>query len=169
MTKNALWLSLVVMATSCGFEGSGNPCTKNAECAEREVCVSGACLRSGGRSYVWRITSATVPMVDATGLEWDPVFPAPDVYAVLRIDLMEVGRTAIAQDSYTPSWTDSITAGVEQGSSMDVVLYDSDTQVDDQIERFSVNDVGAIVHAGGYSGAIGDGGTTLDFSVELAP
>lgn len=169
MQTNALWLSLAVVATSCGFEGSGNPCTANAECAEREVCVSGSCLRSGGRSYVWSIKSATVPAVDAIGLEWDPVFPKPDVYALLRIDLKEVGRTAIVQDSFTPSWTDTITAGVEQGSSMDVVLYDSDTQFDDQIERFSASDVGPIVHAGGYSGAIGDGGTTLVFEVSLAP
>jgi hypothetical protein len=166
--KLALGTLLVVLGSSCGGGASGGPCAASADCAATAVCVASTCVAAGGRTYAFHFRSATVPARKSSGLEWDAYFPLPDVFATLKVDLQAIGQTAIVQDSTSPTWTDTLTAKLENGSRVEIQLWDSDTTSNDLVDSFVAEDAVPFVHAGGINGPIATGSPT-SLVVEVVP
>jgi hypothetical protein len=171
MPKPAVLSLTCLLATACGAlpgQASGKACALTADCEAISVCVANVCTLAAGRTYDFRIRGATVPATDAQGLTWDPFFPEPDVLATLKVDLQELGSTAVAQDTTKPTWTDVLQAKVVSGARIEILLWDSDVQSNDLIDSFVAENAIAFVHAGGMSGPIRTGSATT-LNVEVVP
>jgi hypothetical protein len=93
--------------------------------------------------YLW-VQSAHVPTKTPDGRSWDKLGgSAPDVYAILFVDQVEVARTVIVPNSFEPNWTDSKPTNykVTPKTEVRVELWDDNTLVSHPICNQVVKDI----------------------------
>jgi membrane-associated protease RseP (regulator of RpoE activity) len=78
------------------------------------------------------VKSAHIPAKTRDGRRWDKLGgAAPDVYAILFINRVEVARTVVVPDSFEPTWTDPNPTNYKlpDGAEVEVELWDENALV----------------------------------------
>lgn len=143
-------------------------CSAHAECDASEVCIANRCREAAGRKYDFTFVSATVPTQTSSKEAWDAFGGAPDPFAVLLVDDVEVCRTAVALDTFTPSWNKKCSATLYNSSTFTVHIYDEDVSAHDYIDGFKSDDALLAARWGGISGTPYTG-SRISITLTIAP
>ncbi|HVV84846.1 MAG TPA: C2 domain-containing protein [Kofleriaceae bacterium] len=144
-------------------------CTADpSTCSGETICLNGTCVAAFGRVYTITVVNGRVPLMDPAGESWDPIGGAPDPYAVVTLNGVNLGMTPVVQDNFNPVWnTAAAPQVIPAGSTLFVDMFDQDVDGDDGIVRCSWMPISAdTLHAGtsACTSAIGD--ITVRFSTQ---
>jgi len=119
------------------------------------------------RPYVLTVVSAEVSERTAEGGAWDPMGGAPDPFAVVFLDDVEVGRTAAGDDYRFAEWYYEVEITLFQSSKLVVYVYDADLDEPGYVGGFEYN-LETFIKGGG-STASTDDGQLVDLRVDIVP
>lgn len=125
-----------VVGCSDGPDCGGGACvacmaSNPFSCTGETVCVDEVCQPAFGRSYVFTVTTGTLPQVDDMGASWDEGGGLPDPLAELTINGTSYTSPTIV-DSLAPVWNFATPAvPVPAGSTLRLRIYDDDEPMDD--------------------------------------
>lgn len=162
---------MAMLSFACESDGGSGPggfgsgmCYSNSNCPGNDVCNSGSCENSNGKTYLFNFISATVPEKDTDGTSWDFPGGLPDPYACLLLDGLVVGCTSDIANTLSPKWNQSIEATVYVSQTVSVRLYDNEASPD-FMAGVKYADTAALLKAGVEAGPMPQDGYTLSFSV----
>lgn len=134
VAASAAFASLV----GCGGDGpdcGGGECqacvvSNPFDCTGDTICLDDVCQPAFGRSYVFTVTTGTLPAVDNTGASWDEGGGAPDPFVELTIDDVTY-RAPTITDSVAPAWNYATPAvAIAAGASLRIGVYEDDEPTD---------------------------------------
>ena len=113
----------------------GDDCNElNDMCVGESVCVRGHCVQAFGRLYDVVVEHYTVELRMGDDDCWDINCGSPDVYTEVVLDGRIVDSTRTQQDSFEGDFSDEpMTIRVLGGSEIEIKLWDSDLDFDDEI------------------------------------
>ncbi|HUQ06972.1 MAG TPA: hypothetical protein VM261_30985 [Kofleriaceae bacterium] len=123
---------------ACGGDGpdcGGGACqacvvSNPFDCTGDTICLDDVCQPAFGRSYVFTVTTGTLPSVDDMGASWDESGGLPDPFVELTIDGTTY-RAPTITDSTAPAWNyDTPAVTVAAGTSMRIRVYEDDEPTD---------------------------------------
>ncbi|MGC4065390.1 MAG: PDZ domain-containing protein [Polyangiaceae bacterium] len=97
------------------------------------------------------VKSAHIPAKTRDGRRWDKLGgAAPDVYAILFIDRVEVARTIVVPDSFDPSWSDPKPTNYKlpAGTELEVELWDDNALVSHPICKQTIKGIEEVAAVG---------------------
>ncbi len=158
---------LIAFALVAGCSGEDGPCGEEAcapcmasnpfSCSGDTICVADACVPAFGRSYVFTVTTGTLPQVDGTGASWDEGGGLPDVFVTLTVN-GAVFTTPVVVDSVTPAWNFATPpVPVPADTALRIAVYDDDEPMDTQAWACSTDPVAIEFLRGGGLGCSGPG------------
>jgi hypothetical protein len=130
----AAGLALAVLTACSGDDGSdcgggecvACPASNPFACTGDTICVDEVCVPAFGRSYVFTITTGTLPSVDNMGASWDESGGLPDPYVELTIG-SGTYTSPVVTDSVTPTWNFAApVVAVQADTRMIVSVFDDD-------------------------------------------
>lgn len=182
MKKLATSVSLALLLSACtipadrdydgdrnqGGNNNNGSCGTHFECDESEMCVASRCREAAGRKYDFTLVSATLPTKDSNNEAWDAFGGAPDPFAILLVDDVEVCRTTAVADTFTPNWNKKCSATLYNSSTFAVLVYDEDVSSNDFVDGFNASNALMAARWGGVSGTPYDG-SRISITLTIAP
>lgn len=158
------WALTITLAAGCSDEG---PCgasecvacmTSNPfSCSGDTICVDDVCVPAFGRSYVFTVTTGTLPQVDNDGAAWDEGDGLPDAFVELTVN-GAVFTTPPVLDSVTPAWNFATPAvPIPADTAVRIAIYDDDEPMDDFAWACQTDPVAIEFIRGGGLGCSGPG------------
>ena len=88
------------MACGGGPDCGGGECqacvvSNPFDCTGDTICLDDVCQPAFGRSYVFTVTTATLPSADAMGASWDEAGGLPDPFVELIINVLTLSLGAV--------------------------------------------------------------------------
>lgn len=115
------------------------------------------------------IKSARIPVKTRDGRSWDKMGgSAPDVYAILFLDQLEVERTPVVSDSFSPKWENAQANNykISPSTEVRVELWDENALVAHPICNQVITDIGDSSDVGELEVSCDSGATVV---LEVAP
>ncbi|GAB4292100.1 MAG: hypothetical protein Kow0090_05830 [Myxococcota bacterium] len=145
------------------FDGE---CYSHSDCSEStEVCVNQKCEYMFGRKYTLTINTIEVAERKDDGDTWDTGAGAPDLFVVVYVDGVEIGRTTTVDDRYSATFNESFTIDLFSDSIITLEIVDEDLASDDSgsIDIYG-QDLQYIIKQGDANYA---GGSLLEFTFTI--
>ena len=130
-------------------------------CSGENICVAMTCEPAFNRIYHFSAISVVVAAQNPGGSAWDPFGGAPDPWVSVKLNGTEIIHTPSVTDVFQASYTDTSDTEIVGGSTLELVVADSDFGGDDQILDCIIDPLGAdvlrqtIVHCDGTGGNTG--------------
>jgi hypothetical protein len=151
---------------SLGACGGGSDCEGECQacvvsnpfdCTGDTICLDDVCQPAFGRSYVFTVTTGTLPNVDDMGASWDDAGGLPDPFVELTIDGMTY-RSPTITDSTTPAWNFATPAvAIAADSAVRINVYEDDEPTDDGAWVCTSDPIGVAYLRSGGLGCSGPG------------
>jgi hypothetical protein len=139
-------------------------------CTGEQICVGTSCVGAFGRTYTISVYQLIVKTTDPLGDSWDAVGGAPDPYVVIALSGTTILTTAEVQDTFTPTFSDSVDVVIPAGAKFRFDAWDGDVSDDDwiigcEIDPLTANFLRALGPRCDGTVATGTDGTVLDILI----
>ena len=124
-----------------------------------------------GTTFSITLESALVATTDQNGSDWDLFFfTEPDVYAVAVAGGAAFWNSDAIEDTFSPTWGETMEITLEAGQSFELSFWDEDLQSgDDHIQTFDVSEAQLTTAVGGTLTLTGTNIMTADLSIAVVP
>jgi hypothetical protein len=155
--------------------GAGSPsqpvepeCRTDNDCRSSELCTAGSCEEMFDKVYVVTFVSARFNDYDLNGASWDGFGGAPDPIGVLYLDESPICQTSVAQDDFSPQWSESCEVRLFRTSSLAIGYFDADVTDNEAAGGVLLDPLDQVIRWGGYSGTLSNGGVS-DVAILVSP